>query len=156
MKTVVIGQAPSRLSDPREPLSGASGRRLAELCGCSHAEFMAAFERRNLVDSWPGSAGKGDCFPGLRAARAIADEVEPALRGRRVVLLGFAVADAFRFPHPPFQFVDHRGAAYAFCPHPSGVNAWWNVKQNADRARAFWLDLYAGCEPPNAERNSAL
>jgi uracil-DNA glycosylase len=143
VKTVVVGQAPSRLSDPREPLSGASGRRLAELCGCTHEQFMAAFERRNALDEWPGSAGKGDAFVGLRAARMIADRIAPELEGRRVVLLGFVLADAFGLSRAAFEFTEHRGASYAFSPHPSGASLWWNTKSNVERARAFWTKLYA-------------
>lgn len=29
----------------------------------------------------------------------------------------------------------------AFCPHPSGVNRWWNVVENQKLARVFWGEL---------------
>jgi hypothetical protein len=56
-----------------EPLTGASGRRLAAMCGLSHAAFLARFDRQNLLTYWPGEAPSGgDRFP-LDEARAAAE-----------------------------------------------------------------------------------
>ena len=49
MKPLIIGQAPAAGSNPREPLSGNSGRRLAALCGIPHEAFLDAFERVELL-----------------------------------------------------------------------------------------------------------
>ncbi len=157
MRPLIVAQAPSSGSDPKEPLSGASGRRLALLCGVDHAAFLAAFERRNLIDHYPGKLGKGDAFDKV-AARFAACNLTARLGQRRTVLLGGNVARAFHFDHPVLTWVDEVGddALVALCPHPSGVNRWWNDPRNVRRARRFWRDLYAASADPNAALNSAL
>lgn len=142
MKPLIVGQAPSRLSDPREPLSGRSGRRLAALCGMDLDGFLAAFERVNLIGSHPGkAAGKGDAFPMARARRA-AVVVSARFHGREVVLLGGNVAAAFSVARMTLLHW-HRapGFEFALCPHPSGVCLWWNDPANEKAARAFWRRL---------------
>lgn len=144
MKPLIIGQAPSRLSDPVEPLSGRSGRRLADLCGLSMEAFLDAFERRNLVNEWPGPAdGDGDAFVTAGEARRLAQSFRPVVRGRRVVILGFSLAAGFGLTHPAMTFAPHWEGEFAFCPHPSGVSRWWNDRGNEDRARAFWASVAA-------------
>ena len=140
MKPLLVGQAPSRLSDPLEPLSGASGRRLALLCGMGVGEFLDAFDRVNLLDRWPGRDGKGDHFP-LAAARLAASRMARSLRGRRVVLVGARVASAFSLEAEPFRVADALGATVSVSPHPSGINHFWNDAANVRRARRFWRRL---------------
>lgn len=140
-RPLIIGQAPSRLSDPTEPLSERSGARLSDLCGISVPEFLAGFERRNLIEEWPGKAGKGDRFVGLPEARRLAETCREAAAGRRVVVLGFSIAAAFRLTGPSLTFAAHWGGSFAFCPHPSAVSRWWNDPANGARARAFWREL---------------
>ena len=140
-RVVIIGQAPSRLSDPREPLSGNSGRRLAALSGLTTAEFLDRFERRNLLDAWPGKAGKGDKFAGAGEARALAESLRAGLATRRVVLLGTGVARAFGFPGEPFLFGEHWEGSFAMVPHPSGTNRWWNDRERVAQAQRFWSNL---------------
>jgi hypothetical protein len=138
VKTILIGQAPSRGGDPRRPLSsGPTATALARLAGLPAHEFLRAFERRNLLDAWPGKSGKGDAFP-LRAARDAAMIILPELRGRRVVFLGRNVARAFYFDG---EFLKWKrcfgnGIAAVF-PHPSGINLWWNKSRNERAAVRF-------------------
>lgn len=140
-RVVIIGQAPSRRSDPSEPLSGTSGRRLARLCDMTLDGFLTTFERRNLIESYRGPALKGDRFVGLREARQAALALRPGLAGRKTVVVGFAVAKAFRLTVPPFAFVAHWETEFAFIPHPSSINLWWNEPANEARARVFLRDL---------------
>lgn len=147
-RVVIIGQAPSRLSDPSEPLSGNSGRRLASLAGLSLPEFLDRFERRNLLDAWPGKAGKGDAFVRAGEARALAESLRAGLATRRVVLLGTAVARAFGFPGAPFEFRPYWEGSFATCPHPSGTNRWWNDRAKVWAAREFWTTLAASSKSP--------
>ena len=146
MKVVIIGQAPSRVSDPREPLSGRSGARLAALCGITLPEFLDRFDRRNLLDAWPGKAGKGDVFVGRGEARLLADGLRAALAGRPIVLLGANLAAAFRSTEPAFRFSPSR---IAWSPHPSGISRWWNDPANEERARRFWRSLVSPDFSPN-------
>lgn len=151
MKTVLIGQAPSRTSDPRRPLSGDPlASKLAALCGLTKAEYLRAFERRNLLDRWPGKATKGDAWPAKEALSA-AWNLGPRLRGRRAIFLGRRVAEAFGMPkRAPFldwvafrvrprpgNRAGHSVGEAAIFPHPSGVNLWWNDPRNVRRAARF-------------------
>lgn len=146
MKPLIIGQAPSRSSDPSEPLSGRSGCRLADLCGLDVATFLATFERANLLDHYPGAKLKGDEFVTTAEARTLAAGVRPRLRGRTVVVLGLVNAAGFGLTQPAFQFAPHWEGLFAFSPHPSSVSRWWNDPANEARARAFWSALAR--EPP--------
>ncbi len=145
MRPLIIGAAPSRRSNPEEPLSGRSGRRLAALCGLPIEAFLEAFERRNLIDEWPGPKqdADGDAFVTAREARRFAESFRPVVRGRRVVILGLSVAAGFGLTHPAMTFAPHWGGEFAFCPHPSGVSRWWNDPANEERARNFWSGLAA-------------
>jgi uracil-DNA glycosylase len=149
VKHLIVGQAPSRGRDGLEPLSGRSGRRLADLCGLTLEAFLARFDRVNLLAEWPGSAGaKGDAFP-IDEARAAAESLAEVVAARdRIVLLGWNVARAFRFAGDVDGWFDW-GRLSRDCgevvvaPHPSGVNLWWNDPANVARARAFWRALAA-------------
>lgn len=134
MRPLIIGQAPSSLSDPDEPLSGRSGRRLAALCELSIDEFCATFERRNLIVRGP--------FKPLQA-RIAAQEMLPVVRGRMVILLGPAVTRAFGLVISPLGWACpvEWGSIVGMCPHPSGLNRWWNDPENVDHAHVFWMLL---------------
>ena len=143
MRTVIIGQAPSQHSDPRRPLLGGhSGAKLQELCGFNLRQYFEAFDRANLIKSWPGCAagGKGDAFPAPEA-QAAAHAMLPALFGRRVVLLGRGVAEAFGLRAPPLEWTrlpcPGGWLEAAYLPHPSGINRWWNTKANTSAAADF-------------------
>jgi len=138
---LLIGQAPSGSSDSDEPLSGRSGRRLAELCDLEFDAYLRLFERRNLLQDLPGKAGKGDQSVTLREGRVLARACLGLCVGRRVVLLGFSTARMFDLVGPALAFSPHWRGEFAFCPHPSGVNSWWNVAENQARARRFWRKL---------------
>lgn len=142
-RPLIIGQAPGRCrpGDPGEPLAGRSGGRLASLCGLPLPEFLARFERDNLLTEFPGKAGKGDRFTSPREARRLAERFRPVVEGRRVVVLGFSTAAAFQITHRALVFAPYWGGLFAFSPHPSGVSLWWNDPANAARARAFWSAL---------------
>lgn len=148
-RLLLVGEAPSRTGDPTKPLTGRVGRRLAALAGLSTFQYLRRTERMNLLDRWPGSAGKGSAFP-LVEARSAAWKKLSAFVGRRVVLVGRRVADALDLDDPylgPWRCVvlDDGGnsppASRAFLcaviPHPSGVNRWWNDPKNTRSARAF-------------------
>jgi uracil-DNA glycosylase len=139
-RPVIVGQAPGARAI-RSPLSGLSGRRLATFAGLDLADFLVAFERVNLIEAFPGKAGKGDAFP-IAVARAAWAELRPRLAGRDVILLGRGVARAASHKAPPFAWLVYADKTrIALCPHPSGVNRWWNVAPHGRAARRFWRDL---------------
>lgn len=150
-RVVLMGEAPPAKHDVNvgEPLSGRSGRILADCCGVDLWAFMQAFERRNLLRAFPGLApgGKGTLWP-KDLARDAARRViaERLLEGRRVVFLGGRVLDAFASWVPllrnqeRLRWVDLGAFEVAVAPHPSGVNRWWNDWRHREQAKAFWRD----------------
>lgn len=139
-RPLIIGQAPS--FDGSTNFEGKSGARLAKLCGLSRDLFLEVFERRNLIQAYPGQdRSGGDAFP-MEEARRAARDIIGELLGRETVLIGGAVVSAFgmslqRFTWYPFPF----NGAFAHSPHPSGVSHWWNDTTNAEAAARFWRDL---------------
>jgi len=102
---VVVGQVPSRTGDPEKPVTGATGKRLADLAGLSWpTEFVRLFDRVNVLPEHPGpsASGKGDAFP-LTEARRRVTELMSELDGRRVLLLGRDVSRCFEMPSRWFQ-----------------------------------------------------
>jgi hypothetical protein len=111
---------------------GAIGYRLADLAGLTLAEYTARTERTNLLPAYPGVV-----WPSSRAKPA-AERLAPALRGRRVILLGQHVARAFGWRRPFFVWVpQEEGGAIAAIPHPSSRNLWWNDPEHRAAARRF-------------------
>jgi uracil-DNA glycosylase len=144
MKPLIIGQAPGRRGDG-EPLSGMAGRRLAALCCLELEELLDRFERVNLLKTFPGKSGKGDAFPLAEARTAAVGLLSAVAAHRHTILLGSNVARAFQLHRLPLlewrdAFRD-LGSFVAVCPHPSGVNRWWNDSANFVRASRFWRDL---------------
>jgi uracil-DNA glycosylase len=145
VKTLLVGQAPSgHPSDPDVPLGGRCGARLADLCGLSLEAYLDRFERTNLLPVFPGKNGKGDSFP-LAPARAAAAKIVKAHDGMgcRIIFLtsvASAILPALSWGSS-LKFKRYCGSFYAWCPHPSGVNRWWNDPANVERARAFWTEL---------------
>lgn len=112
----------------------------------SEAEYERAFIRMNVLDYWPGSArGKGDMFPLTEARRSLHHVIAKLDGGRyyRLVLLGRKVAHVFGHGEDKlFAWSwDERGFRVAVCPHPSGVNLWWNDSRNVARARRFFRGI---------------
>lgn len=142
-KPLIIGQAPSRKSDPSKPLSGRSGRRLADLAGVPLEKFVETFDRMNLIEEYPGSSGKGDAFFAVQAQRRAIEIVRTGeILRPHVVLLGVNVALAFGLSGmKPLVWTERDGVAIAMCPHPSGVSLWWNDPEHVEEARAFWRKL---------------
>lgn len=136
-RLVIVGQAPSRSSDPDRPFSGRSGARLRDLLGAGAIERA---EKRNLLPRYPGrgaKAGKGDAFPRKAASQAAASLLT-SLEGAYVILVGVGVAEAFGFSRPvPLLCARYtlQDCAVLVIPHPSGVCRWWNDPANVRAAR---------------------
>jgi hypothetical protein len=65
-KIGLVGQAPSRRGDPRKPLAGPNGQKIARLAGMSYDELIAC-RRRHLNMHYSEKGGKGNAFePGER------------------------------------------------------------------------------------------
>lgn len=150
-----VGQAPAQRDDPREPLSGRSGRRLASLMGVPLIDFMIRYDRANLIDRWPGHYGGGDAFPRRQArdgAVTMLQGLEDENRDYQgIVLLGRGVAKAFRREDQPlFEWWPFRTGLLAVIPHPSGVSRWWNKEENLYYVERWlkeldrWMNIQTG------------
>jgi uracil-DNA glycosylase len=135
-KIGLVGQAPSRRGDPRKPLAGPNGQKIARLAGMSYNELIAC-RRRHLNPHYGRKSGKGDAFDHAKGYVNAAD-VLLDWRVERIVLLGKNVARCFGFRDLPFLAeIRIYGRRFLIFPHPSGVNRWWNERQNEQRARQF-------------------
>jgi len=133
-KIGLVGQAPSRRGDPRKPLAGPNGRKIARLAGISYDELLAC-RRRHLNTHYRGKGGKDGAFDRAKGNVNAAD-VLLDWRVERIVLLGKNVARCFGFRDLPFLAeIRVYGRRFLLCPHPSGINRWWNERQNERRAR---------------------
>lgn len=122
------------------------------MAGITPMRFDELFECINVLDKWPGKQGKGDSFP-LNLAIPADKALLPKLQGRKVVLLGQRVSHAFDVGQPILEWhergfgwwendvIVQLSCALAVCPHPSGVNTWWNKPENRIAARVFWGEL---------------
>lgn len=137
MRVLVVGEAPNSTGGDA-PLAGRAGARLADLMGLSLEEYLATFERVNLLDAYPGSAGKGAQFP-LLPAMVRALELRSGL-WTHYLLCGRRVAAAFGFREDAryLRWYPLDGKHYGVVPHPSGIVRWYNDPQNRARARR-WL-----------------
>lgn len=150
MRPVVIGMNNPRGADPRfalHPLprhcaGGRLWRMLNEATGIGMREYVEAFDRVNLVDgSWRATA-----------ARERASQLRTWLVGRRAVLLGRQVQEAFRIDAAPLSEIAEtvsvvpRFETVFYCiPHPSGRNLWYNDHANREAAKAFLARVYLEC-----------
>lgn len=144
---VLVGQAPSMSGDPRRPLEGASGRKMASLLGMTFDEYLRNTHRVNIFKNHQGRLAKGDKFPLDRAKKKTMRLQVPA--GAAVVLLlGKNVAAAFGIRNA--QFFDQRYMwprnssriiEVRVVPHPSGVSRWWNEPENRRTAARRFAEI---------------
>lgn len=134
-KPLIVGQAPSRSSDPRRAFSGKSGAKLAALVG-----DLSNFELTNLLDYWPGKNGKGDHFP-RDEAKSNAAKIVRRFRDRRVLIVGVGVAKILKLDPKPLVWSRVCGATVGVLPHVSGICLWWNSKRNRRAAKTFLREI---------------
>lgn len=133
----LYGQAPSRRAGSERAFDGASGRKLAELTGLSHDEFLERFETRNLLNGYPGRSDTGgDLFTLALASEAATKATHDWADGDVVVLAGRHVARAFGVYDLPYFQVAHvwGGVSLVVIPHPSSINRLWNDPETSERA----------------------
>ena len=144
MKVLLIGQAPGRKGDAYRPLEGRVASKLAGLAGVSVEDWLDRTERMNLLDEFPGKAGKGDIW-NTELTRKKAEEVKPYLVDRTVLLLGRNVARAFGLVKLSWMvWTEEFGARMAVIPHPSGIVIWWNSLENREKVGIFLKGVLEG------------
>jgi hypothetical protein len=137
----LLGEAPARKFEGQPPFSSSSGDFLTKLIGMP---VRVMFDCANILDYWPGSAGKGSKFPMGEAQKELRLwKVDGEFLGRRVILAGSRVAKAWGAPAGQiltWNKADAHCDAFAVLPHPSGVNRWWNDPQNRENAKFFLME----------------
>jgi hypothetical protein len=101
------------------------------------------FDLLNLMAKWPGKSGsKGDDFDMGEARRSV-DDILIGLGYRPpsyILIMGRKVEQAFRIKKLPYleryalktePLNRHRVIIF---PHPSGINQFWNNRENYERA----------------------
>lgn len=146
-----FGNAPAEYHDDVHALTGASGRRLAALCGYEGegtrplVQFARDFERTNVVTA------PSDWHDYDLVWRGVLSAIQKGA-GRRAILLGSRVARAFR--QDDLELFEARRLTATHvgdievvrAPHPSGRNRWWNDPENVARAESFWREQRALAE----------
>ncbi len=152
-KIGLVGQAPSRRGDPRKPLAGPNGRKIARLAGMSYDELIAC-RRKHLNRHYGAKQGKGDAFDHAKGNVNAAD-VLLDWRVERIVLLGKNVARCFGFHDVPFLAeICVYGRRFLIFPHPSRANRWWNERRNEQRAQQLLQRFLRGESVPDGFRKS--
>ena len=160
MKTLLIGQAPSRKTEGGEAFSGGTGARIAGMAKLEPSRLTEFYELRNILDYWPGQAeaGDGDRFPPAAAREAATKLIEEVNERRltRVIFVGKAVARACDLEE--LEYLRWRKTRLApqlliaILPHPSGINRWYNKAENRLAASLFLISELADREhqPPRS------
>jgi hypothetical protein len=89
-KIGLVGQAPSPRGDPRKPLAGPNGQKIARLAGMSYDELIAC-RRKHLNTHYSGKRGSSARFDHAKGSVKAAD-ILLDWRVERIVLLGKNVA----------------------------------------------------------------
>ncbi len=144
-RILIIGQAPVPNTDPAEPLwpepASSSGGRLAAFAGLTPGEYLAKFDRINLLNEFQGRRWKRDDTGPIELGRVAASAIRPLLKGRRVILVGRNVSEAFGLDVPFHTWVGVGGFNAAVVPHPSGRSHWYRDSGNSSLSRQFWRQL---------------
>ena len=143
----------TRRGDPRKPLAGPNGQKIARLAGMSHDELIGC-RRKHLNTHYSGERRKGDAF-NRAEGNANAGDVLLDWRVERIVLLGKNVARCFGLRDLPFlPEIRIYGRRFLIFPHPSGINRWWNERRNERRARQLLQRFLRGETVPAGFRKS--
>lgn len=134
---IFLGLYNPHSDDPREALSprpkGASGWRLWKVLndasGMTEREYESKFRRYNLLTGSPRGEPSA-------AAQAFLKLVPP---GSRVVALGDRVRSAVGIDKRTFEWQERGEHRFAFPPHPSGLNRFYNDPASRRRAAEFLL-----------------
>lgn len=139
MKTLLIGEAPSKNEPNPRPLEGRVGRRLADYAGISFEDYLERFDRTNLLQVRQDTKEHGFAFnrtEGHLSAIRLQNAFKP---GQTVVLLGKRVADCFgaisKGYFEPYRL--QNDVTLFVVPHPSGINRWHNSEENREQMRTF-------------------
>lgn len=116
----------------RLALTGSVGQKISLLLDVTPLEFYAAFRRENLNEKWNGKEGKGDKFNHDEGEQKAWDLMHDKSICK-FVLLGQNVAKCFRGEWKLLavrRHVINESRKFLMLPHPSGINTWYNSRDN--------------------------
>jgi len=155
----LIGEANPYQSGPRPEFDlyphppQSAGARLCRILGYEQEEYLATFERRNLLYGTKWSA------PAARDAATQLRRQEVG-SGDALVLCGARVAAAFGIVFEPLarlrRLAGPTGAHVCIClviPHPSGLSRAWNDPTMAPRVREAVRALLPGAPVPGDRKS---
>lgn len=124
-----------------------TGHRLCHtILAIPRSEYVQ-FSRHNLcVGDWDA-----------KKAKVAAEHLRKSYGGRKLVLLGKKVCDAFGVEYEPLRTEEiwyedtQRAVTYVVFSHPSGRSRWWNEPGSYEKARALMQREF-----PHIEFGSAL
>lgn len=145
-RVVLLGLDNPRTDDPHFALfprpAGSAGHRLLLLIqevspNFSETDYLRLFDRRNL--------GRHPVPKHPEGRARLWLNLEREFSGRRVVALGSAVRDASGLngttPIGEFLRTPRGLVELAWLPHPSGMNRWYNSRENRAAAGKFLSSL---------------
>lgn len=160
---LLIGEAPSRTSDPSLPFHGDPVGCFARYVG-RHVFEDVQMEAVNLLNRWPGyDEGGGSRFPEEEARQKVKHLTLDGSKFSFFLLAGTRVARAFDVQTAYFKPVsikfecaiqsDSGGTVNFYpserfatvVPHPSGINRYWNEPENLCEALRFFARLQSVC-----------
>jgi len=137
MKPLIVGEAPSKNEVTERPIEGRIGVRLASMAGLTLPEFLATFDRVNLLHVRQDTVTHGFTFDYVAATQSAALIKRTFQPNQIVLLLGRRAAWTFGLGGE--YFIQHaiHGAEVRIVPHPSGINRWWNSPENVRQMNTF-------------------
>lgn len=156
-KPLIVGMSNPYGDDPKAALwphpPNCTGWRIwnmlrARRADASHLSYTRAFARVNLLSSEYSKTWD------RAAAREAARNMLPLCVGRRVLLLGNCVLDAFAVMNRDLSALQPAGeglvarvkgsgySTFMFLPHPSGRCRWYNDPRNVAAASDLLAELY--------------
>lgn len=146
MRKILVGQQPGKLNPPSKPLwaehAGSTGYRIAMMAGLERDEYHEVFERFNINTLTDVKFS----VTGVTKARGL--RIRTGFReGDLIVALGKEVCECLQLPVPDnyfeFQIASGLGYMYAVIPHPSGLNRFYNSRDNWLQAEDFMRAIVA-------------
>lgn len=130
-KLLVVGTQLNASLATRIALNSESGRRLSRLM---EIDLLLVAHTSNLFE--PHEPVKIDCKSRCQ------EQVSWAWRNHveRVVFLLQPKRAGLDYEYLQW-YPQICGIEIAFCPHPSGLNRWWNDPDNKKKAKTFWKEL---------------
>lgn len=135
-RILFIGESPSKTGNG-EPLTGNSGKFLAELCGQTHKEFLSShrvhnyFDENGAVENSPSTIM---CWSKIDLIVVLGDKVAHSM-------IGWIPGDyeLYKLYLEKSMYGDIK--CLVVIPHPSKRNRHWNIEQNVINAKEILQTL---------------